>query len=530
MSRRRATASIAASPVLVGAVTLLVAIVAVFLAYNANAGLPFVPTYDLKAQLPSGAKLVKGNEVRVGGFRVGVVDEIRPTIVTVDGKQTATARVDMKLDKTVEPLATDTKLRVRPRSALGLKYVELIPGKSKQNLRPGSTISLHNASEPLEIEDVLSTFDRDTRPSARVATEGFGDAFAGRGPALNATIERLNPFFVYLTPVMQNLSAPETDLPNFFRQLGRTSAQVAPVADVQAQLFTNMADTFAAIGASPSALQATIAKGPETLDVSTHSLRAQRPFLEDSADLSRRLRPAAQELPRSLPALNQAFRVGTRVLPQTVPLNQRLQTAFTSLDRLFANPNTLQGLRDIRSALAVTRPLVEFLNPYQSVCNYPVYFLNALGEHMSAKASSTFPGGTVQGQGAKLSNSAQPNSIGQSDAARPADVLPNQKARGAERGPGGAPVGDPAARLFGTPYPPAIDPQGNADCQLGQQGYPNGPLTLPGARYGKGLVPGAVDPTGTGGNGAVALSNFPILTGGTYKSRELGIENLKDVP
>ncbi len=524
MTRRRATASIAASPVLVGAVTLLVAIVAVFLAYNANAGLPFVPTYDLKAQLPSGAKLVKGNEVRVGGFRVGVVDNILPTVETVGGKQTATARIDMKLDKTVEPLSADTKLRVRPRSALGLKYVELTPGKEKAALKPGATIALKNASEPLEIEDVLSTFDRDTRPSARVATEGFGDAFAGRGPALNVAIEKLNPFFVYLSPVMQNLSAPETDLPNFFRQLGRTSAQVAPVADIQAQLFTNMADTFAAIGFSPPALQDTIAKGPSTLDVGTRSLRAQRPFLADFADLSRRLRPAAQELPRSLPALNQSFRVGTKVLPQTVPLNERLQTAFTSLDRLFANPNTLLAFRDIRSALAVTRPLIEFLSPYQSVCNYPVYFLNALGEHMSSKASATFPGGTVQGQGAKLSNPTQPNSIGQSDAARPADILPGQKARGATSG------AEPAARLFGTPYPPAIDAQGNADCQLGQQGYPNGPLTLPGARYGTGTVPGAVPPTGTGGNGPVAVSDFPILTGGTYKSRQLGIDNLKDVP
>ncbi len=524
MTRRRATASIAASPVLVGAVTLLVAIVAVFLAYNANAGLPFVPTYDLKAQLPSGAKLVKGNEVRVGGFRVGVVESIRPTIETVDGKQTATARIDMKLDKTVEPLAADTKLRVRPRSALGLKYVELTPGKEKGTLRPGATIALKNASEPLEIEDVLSTFDRDTRPSARVATEGFGEAFAGRGPSLNAAIESLNPFLVYLTPVMQNLSSPETDLPNFFRQLGRTSAQVAPVADVQAELFTNMADTFAAIGFTPSALQDTIAKTPPTLDVGTRSLRAQRPFLEDFADLSRRLRPAAQELPRSLPALNESFRVGTSVLPKTVALNERLQRAFVSLDRLFANPNTLLAMKDIGAALAVTRPLIEFLNPYQSVCNYPVYFLHALGEHQSSKASATFPGGTVQGQGAKLSNPEQPNSIGSSDAARPADILPGQKARGAMSGP------EPAARLFGTPYPPAIDAQGNADCQLGQQGYPNGPLTLPGARYGPGTVPGAVPPTGTGGNGPVAVSDFPGLSGGTYKARELGIDNLRDVP
>jgi ABC-type transporter Mla subunit MlaD len=73
MSRRRGQASIGASPVLIGAATVLVALVAVFIAYNANAGLPFVPTYDLKAELPSGGKLVKGNEVRVGGFRVGVV-------------------------------------------------------------------------------------------------------------------------------------------------------------------------------------------------------------------------------------------------------------------------------------------------------------------------------------------------------------------------------------------------------------------------------------------------------------------------
>ena len=57
---------------------MLVAIVAVFIAYNANSGLPFVPTYDLEAELPSGAKLVKGNEVRVGGFRVGVVEDIEP--------------------------------------------------------------------------------------------------------------------------------------------------------------------------------------------------------------------------------------------------------------------------------------------------------------------------------------------------------------------------------------------------------------------------------------------------------------------
>ena len=77
MNRNRTSQALVASPVLVGAVTLLVVIVGVFLAYNANSGLPFVPTYTLKAELPTGAKLVKGNEVRIGGFRVGAVSQDR---------------------------------------------------------------------------------------------------------------------------------------------------------------------------------------------------------------------------------------------------------------------------------------------------------------------------------------------------------------------------------------------------------------------------------------------------------------------
>ena len=37
--------ALTASPLLVGAVTVLIALVAVFISYSANNGLPFVPTY-----------------------------------------------------------------------------------------------------------------------------------------------------------------------------------------------------------------------------------------------------------------------------------------------------------------------------------------------------------------------------------------------------------------------------------------------------------------------------------------------------
>ena len=52
MSPRRSRAALTASPVLVGAVTVLVTIVAVFLSYNANTGLPFVPDLRPEGQPP----------------------------------------------------------------------------------------------------------------------------------------------------------------------------------------------------------------------------------------------------------------------------------------------------------------------------------------------------------------------------------------------------------------------------------------------------------------------------------------------
>ena len=69
---------LASNPILIGAVTVLVATVAVFLAYNANNGLPFVPTTTVKVRVSNGANLVKGNEVRSGGSRVGVVTDMAP--------------------------------------------------------------------------------------------------------------------------------------------------------------------------------------------------------------------------------------------------------------------------------------------------------------------------------------------------------------------------------------------------------------------------------------------------------------------
>ena len=509
--RRSGPSALVASPVLVGAVTVLVALVAVLIAYNATSGLPFVPTYDLRVELPNANKLIPGNDVRAGGFRVGAIDEIRSARRVVDGEERSIALLEVKLDKSIEPLAADTTVSVRSRSALGLKFVELTPGRQESSLNAGDTIPLRNVRQTVgEPEDFTAVFDDETRVGARAALQGFGSSLAGRGPALNRTIEELAPLLRRLEPVMRNLSDPRTELAGFFPRLGRALRELSPVAGVQAEFFANQAITYAALGRDPDALRATIEEGPATLRTSIRSLRVQTPFLARFAEVSRRLVPAAAELRTSLDPINEALAVGTPVLLRFPEVADDLEGLSGALEDLGDNPSTLLALRDLRTALRMARPLLQFVAPYQTVCNYFAYFWTASGGHLSQTVRA--PDGHALGTSQRvlsLPPSGQTNSLTTSASSRPVDVPPGTDPQ--SEGAGQA--------LHSQQGGPAVDGQGRADCQPGQTGYLDRLATDD--RYG---------PNRLGGAHIVVDPDTPGLAGGTWISRKLGIDNVEDVP
>src|SRR5688500_4011572 len=337
--------SIAASPTMVGAITTLIVIVAVFLAYNANQGLPFVPTYRVSVELPNASRLIKNNEVRIGGHRVGVVESIEAVHPDAEGEtetnaaatdqavstgttsDATVARLNLKLDKAVDPLPQDSTFRVRYRSSFGLKYLEITRGDGEA-APEGHVFPVTQTVEQTEFDDINNTFDTETRTNSRTNLEGFGNAYAGRGTSLNQTIEALNPLFTNLKPVARVLAAPQTRLARFFPELADAARIVAPVAETQAELFTNMATAFAAISEDENALKETISEGPPTLLTGSESLRGQRPFLRDFTLLSNLLRPGVEDLRTAVPTLNSAIEVGTPVLRRTPPMNRDLRRAF----------------------------------------------------------------------------------------------------------------------------------------------------------------------------------------------------------
>jgi virulence factor Mce-like protein len=367
MGRRRG-GSIAGSPLLIGAITTLIVIVAVFLSYNANNGLPFVPTYDIKVALPEGSGLQNANQVRIAGTRVGLVRSLSLHQDPRTGRINAIA--NLKLEKSVEPLPRDTKAIVLSVSAIGLKYLELEKGTSRTPLRAGETIPLSQTSEPVDIDQLFNMFDEKTRTASQINLNNFGNGLAGRGIGLNETIHELRPLVTNAIPVLHNLASPATGLREFFIALDRAAAQTAPVAQANANAWSDQDTFFTAWASVAKSLEEATAGGPASLEQATYSLPFEAPLIEKSAEFMHLLRPSAHSLRVVAQPLGHAFQVGGPNLKAATGLNSQLAESAQALQSFAQNPVVAAGLEDFAQTLQYGNPFIAGLAPAQAYCNY----------------------------------------------------------------------------------------------------------------------------------------------------------------
>ncbi|HXS47852.1 MAG TPA: MlaD family protein [Solirubrobacterales bacterium] len=453
MRNRSGIQGVASSPVIVGAVTVLVVIVAVFLAYNANNGLPFVSTYDLKARVPNANALVKGNEVRIGGSRVGVVRGVKP-IQLGDGR--VAAELDLKLDKSAEPIPANSTMIIRPKSPLGLKYLQIVPGDSDRGLKAGETIPVSAARpEPVDIDQFFDMFDEKTRTAIQRNNAGFGNAFAGRGPQVNAALGALRSLAENGQPVLRSLVNPSTNFGGFWEALEDLSATVVPVAETQASMFVALDRTFGAFArVSRPFIQETIVKGPPTLDAVTTDLPALRPFFRDSARFFTALKPGARALGETSPTINAALRAGIPALNRSPALYAQLTPTAEALLAFQGDAGVFNGLDLLIDTNELLDPAIKFIKPAQTTCNYLSLVFSNLADAFSES----------NGNG---------NWLG-------AIVFEPPSGPNAESAPASAPANGPEGRnhLHFNPYPDTGAPGQSRDCEAGNERFEPGQTVI----------------------------------------------------
>lgn len=455
MNLRRREQGMLANPILIGALTVLVTIVAVYLAYNANNGLPFVPRYTLHVQIADASEVTKGAEVHMGGSLVGVVDTVTPGR---DASGQPIAVMNMKLNKSVEPLPVDSTFDVRLKGAIGLKYVQVTPGKSADTYKNGATVPLTQSGSEVDLDQVLSMFDPATRAGVAASTVGFSDALASRGGDINNAIGAFVPLVTDLGPVARNLAAPHTDLAGFWHGLESFSSALVPVAQTQANLYGNLDTTFTSLaGVAVPFLQDWIHQTPPTFQSVITNSPSEQAFLTDTKDLFSELRPAFATLPQSAPVLADAFAIGTRNLPGTyLPpnsgLDQQLANLSTAIEQYGRNPVVIPGYQRLTLTASSLRAPLAFLTPVQATCNYVTLFLRNISSLLSDPVG--------YGTSLRFSSVVVDDILG-------GEAVPSQKAYT-------TPNNDPNnayGPLHVNPYPNTDSPGQTPECSAGNEGY-----------------------------------------------------------
>jgi len=369
------------NPIMIGALTVLVTVAAVTLAYQADNGLPFVPKYGLHVQIADAEELTHGNEVHMGGALIGLVTSIDPAR-TASGQPIAV--MNLSLDKNVEPLPVDSTFIVRLKGSIGLKFIDVTKGHSPQTWRNGATVPLGHSGADTDLDQVFGMFNPPTRKGVAASTVGFSDALAGRGDDINNAIGAFLPLVTDLGPVAVNLGSKRTDLGGFFKGLESFSSAVAPVASTQASLYVNLDTTFKALaGIAYPYLQNWISETPPTFQTVIADSPAEQSFLTDTAALFKDLRPGFATFPRSAPVLADAFAEGARNLPGSTALDQRLLSLSQTLEHFGQNTTVQQGLDRLTLTAHSLRSPLAFLTPAQATCNYVTLFLRNIASSLS---------------------------------------------------------------------------------------------------------------------------------------------------
>lgn len=125
-----------------GAVVLVAAAMFLVFAYSI-ADLKAVTGYEVKATFLKVGGLERGSDVRISGIDVGTV-----TSQTLN-PETFQAQVTMSIKPDVV-LPTDTEATIVGDGLLGGKYVNLVPGRAKERIAVGGTITKTHDFQSLE--------------------------------------------------------------------------------------------------------------------------------------------------------------------------------------------------------------------------------------------------------------------------------------------------------------------------------------------------------------------------------------------
>ncbi len=304
--------------------------------------------YSVRAIFDDAGNLIGGENVKIGGVKVGTVGSVTPT-------PQAQAAVVLHIDNPgFQDFRADASCTIRPQGLIGEKFVDCLPTQPRVegtplppplHKIPGGhegegeyLLPVQNTHSPVDV-DLLGDINRlPERQRLTIIINEFGAGLAGRGSDLSTVIRRANPALQELDKVLAILANQNHLLAKLAVDSDQALQPLARVRKQFAEFFAQSATVAQASANHPRALEENLAKFPAFL-------RQLGPSQERIQRFAKETIPVFTDLGIAAPAINQAF--------EQLPAFSQSSAKFTT--------NLGKTSKQAGPALVATKPLLKRL-------------------------------------------------------------------------------------------------------------------------------------------------------------------------
>lgn len=317
----------------------------------------------LRATFTDASPLLVGNDVRIGGVKVGTIASMR----VIEGG----AEVMVELDKAALPVHVDARLTIRPVSLLGERYVELDRGSSEAPvLADGGRLGIDQTGSSVDLDEVLNTLDDPTASGLAALVGTLGEGIDGNGEDVARALAALAPAMRNTRGLTSTLKAQNKTLASLVDSLSKVASGVATdngkqldrLVEASATILDRTKVNEAAFRSMLAELPGTMRTAVKTLgelestaEAATPTLKALRPTAEDLDKIGNELLDFANAADPALAAANPVLKKAEALVRNAQPVADLLRQQSPAM------------LRDVTALDPIARDL---LNDFSSVMDF----------------------------------------------------------------------------------------------------------------------------------------------------------------
>jgi phospholipid/cholesterol/gamma-HCH transport system substrate-binding protein len=283
--------------------------------------------YKVRAIFDNASFLISGQDVKVAGAKVGVVDSLD---VTSDHK----AAIVLKIDRDgFKDFRKDAKCEIRLQSVIGEKLIECTPTQPRDQGEPEAPpldkvpdgqpgagqylLPVENTVTPVDADLINNIQRRPFRERFSILLNEFGTGLASRADDLKQAIRRGNPALKEFDDFLRILAGQNRMLKNLTADADRIFRSFAANRRGVAQFFAQSRVPAQVTAENRRDFERNLQKFPPFL-------RELKPFMDRFAGLSRAMEPVVSDLRVAGPDLS-------RVLKALGPFSTNSTAALQSL-------------------------------------------------------------------------------------------------------------------------------------------------------------------------------------------------------